>query len=308
MPNPLARLTRAAIERLRHFELLNSSSFDFGMEDGWEEVLPSLSDDKLFLDTYTEEILKERFDYYGITKGLRRAGIKKYAITITTADPGFQHLEVFSREPRADDPVAELTLHKGNFSTRAPFAERLHGETIPMLFIQWIRLQNPLKSFLPDRPPLPGQKHPGLGIGDQVMVMLAALGEKQHTEGLANTPEYPHNAMLYCQRFQYINPDTEGKLVSLRRDFSEVPLSDLSWGILLGCVRDKKTGAALEWPKEEQILPLGPKLKKYFHSRAYLLSVLTSSQENVYELDLPKLATLPRVLDDKPPSDHVVMT
>jgi hypothetical protein len=294
MPNILLKLRNTALERLRHFEILNTASaFDF--REGWQNVLPGLRDDRLFLDTYEEAMIIERLDHYGIIQGLKDAGINRIKLHMNTADQDFQHLQIYSEDPPLDESLAEITLHKGNFATRAPFASELHGQVIPMLFIQWIQLQNPLiAEFPPGRPRMPGQKHPGLGVGNKVMVMLAMLGEKLGTEGLANTPEYPHNAVLYSPRFMYLDPEAEGKLKALKRDLSGFSLADASWGIVLGCVTEERSGQPFEWFKEEQILPLGCTLKEYFTSRSYRAAVSIAAGSYRFRLDIDRLNSLPR--------------
>ncbi|MFA6033426.1 MAG: hypothetical protein WC889_11050 [Myxococcota bacterium] len=294
------------MRQLRYLEPSSTSQYDISFADGWDSILPGLEDDRLFLDTYPDEKLLERFEHYGIMRGVRRAGIKSVTLKLNTSDPGFQNLEIFSKDPPLDDPIAEVTLHKGMFSTKAGFAEKLYGEVIPMVFIQWIRLQNPLRQFTAKRPQLPGQKFPGLGVGDRVMIMLSALGEKMKTEGLANTPEYPHNAVLYSQKFMYLNPETQGRLTALKRDLGKYALADGSWGIMLGCVREVRSGETFQWFKEEQILPIGPRLRYYFGSRAYKVAASTAASSVSYELDAGKLASLPRVLTTAAPADIVV--
>jgi hypothetical protein len=292
------RLRDAALGRLLHFELLDDGlPPDPGFREGWAGILPGLGDDRLFLDTYEEAMIRERLEAYGIIEGLRARGFGKIRLELNTSDPSFQQLLAYSDEPPCAEPLAEIALHRGAFSTRAPFAGKLHGLVLPMLFISWLRLQNPLKNeFPPARPRLPGQKHPGLGLGNEVMVMLAALGLKLNTEGLANTPEYPHNAVLYSQRFMYLDPEAEGRLVALKRDLRKHGLADASWGILLGCVTEANSGRVFEWFKEEQILPLGHVLRAYFHSRAYRTSARTSAASVRYVLDTERLKGPPREL------------
>jgi hypothetical protein len=218
-------------------------------------------------------------------------------VLMNTADRDYQHLQLKCSDPPCDDPLGEITLHKGMFATKAPFASSLHGLVIPMLFVQWIRLQNPLSAeFTPDHPRMPGQRHPGLGVGSRVMEMLAALGSKLGTDGLANTPEYPHNAVLYAQRFKYLDPRMQGVLKALRRDLAKVSLADASWGIMLGCVRERNSGETLRWPREEQILPLGGALLDHFASGGYKEAVSRAAGAVSYELDAGKLALLRREL------------
>ncbi|MBI5525089.1 MAG: hypothetical protein HY897_02065 [Deltaproteobacteria bacterium] len=303
VPTLFQRLRDTALGRLLHFELLDDGlPPDPGFRQGWAGILPGLGDDRLFLDTYEEAMIREPLEAYGIMDGLRARGFKKIRIELNTSDPSFQQLLVYSDDPPCSDPLAEIALHRGSFATRAPFAEKLHGLVLPMLFISWLRLQNPLKNgFQPERPRLPGQKHPGLGLGNEVMVMLSALGQKLLTEGLANTPEYPHNAVLYSQRFMYLDPEAEGRLQALKRDLRKHGLADASWGIMLGCVTEADSGRVLEWFKEEQILPLGHVLRAYFHSRAYRTAARTAAASVKYVLDTKKLAGLPMELPADPP-------
>jgi len=293
-------LKKSSMAKLRHFELNPSTPDDKapktpGLKEGWEGILPSLGEARLFLDTYEEKMIQERLDHYGITEGVKAIGINKIRVQMNTTDSDFQHLLLYSEDPPLTVPFAEITLHKGMFATKAPFAEKLHDKTIPMLFVHWLKLQNPFtEEFQAGKPKMPGQSRPGLGISKKVMEMLIVLSEKLGTEGLANTPEYPHNAIFYSSRFLYLNPESEGMLRALKRDLVGLSLADFSWGIILGCVIDSKTGKLFEWFKEEQILPLGGTLSSYFRSRSYSVDVSVSESAHKYEIDIEKLKTLPR--------------
>jgi hypothetical protein len=143
-----------------------------------------------------------------------------------------------------------------------------------MLKIEWLMLQNPRAKFSPERPRLPGQHHPGLGLGMQTVQFLVHLAEAHHLAGVLNFPEFFHNAYLYLEYFHYCDPHLKGIVLALRRDLVELSLAELSWAIYLGCVIDANTGQTYEWQAGALVLPLEEKLKKHFGSAEY--------EQNVY--------------------------
>src|SRR5690554_7171923 len=88
----------------------------------------------------------------------------------------------------------------------------------PMLNIHWLLMQNPQASFGPGRLPLPGQTHPGTGLGEQVMGLLRNSCRRLKLGGLVTVPAHFHNAMMYAGTYHYIDPNAEGALLALHRD------------------------------------------------------------------------------------------
>jgi hypothetical protein len=75
-----------------------------------------------------------------------------------------------------------------------------------VLQVEWLLLQNPQQSFSPERPPLPGQVHPGLGIGDRLMEILIIMTRRVRLEGIVNKPHYFHTAFMFSKEFIFTNP------------------------------------------------------------------------------------------------------
>ncbi|MHB2019129.1 MAG: hypothetical protein ACYCW6_19440, partial [Candidatus Xenobia bacterium] len=113
--------------------------------------------------------------------------------------------------------------------------------------VEWLLLQNPRASFSAERPRLPGQEHPGLGIGYELGLLFVLAAERLHQDGLWTCPQFYHNARLYHERFHFVDPEMEGTLLALERDGSGHTLAELSWAVHLGLVRNRATGACLEW-------------------------------------------------------------
>ena len=148
-------------------------------------------------------------------------------------------------------------------------------------------MQNPLANFSPDKPRLPGQKYPGLGMGEVIMEILVFMCRRLRTAGLLNIPEYYHNAQMYGAQFQFLDPFQEARRIAIARDLhSRYSLSQISWAIDLGCVMENEQ--PFQWKGSDQIIPLDRDLKEYFRSKDYLKQVRDTASKFEYILDHTK--------------------
>src|SRR5689334_1469499 len=53
------------------------------------------------------------------------------------------------------------------------------------------------------RAQLPGQRHPGLGVGNNIHDLLVFLSKSKKRDGLLNVPEHFHNGYLYILKGYY---------------------------------------------------------------------------------------------------------
>ncbi len=221
----------------------------------------------LFLGYYNEEMIAERLEHFGVLPKLREMGYAAPRIKLETHDPEHQYLRIYAGPD--DALLAETIYHEGEFRTRAPFAKLLHGYRFRMLFIQWMLLQRPNAEFTPDRPRLPGQNHPGLRVGREVIATLMALVEKQGFDGMLVSPEFAHNALLYLGHYQYVDPRSQGRLLALQRDLTSLSLAEAAWGIELGCVRETEPDQVFQWFHDEMCYARRRRLVAYFKSDTY---------------------------------------
>jgi hypothetical protein len=219
----------------------------------------------LWLGRYTEEDVLHLLDKFGILSALKEKGFNDLIIAIEPVEPFVQALKIFFSEKSADHLLAEFRLREMLFSHRIQIVDA----PLKMLAIEWLMLQNPLAQFTPERPRLPGQRHPGLGQGRRVVNLLVHLAEQHHLAGILNFPEYFHNACLYLEYFHFCDPRLEGIVQALRRDIRDLSLAELSWAVYLGCVIDAKSGKTFEWQAEALVLPLDERIQKYFTSAEY---------------------------------------
>lgn len=248
------------------------------------DLLGQLTDKKgptLWLGHYTEHEILHLLEKFGILPVLKEQGFANPIIIVDPLDPFVQALRIFNEKAVAENQLAEFRLREATFSHQYLAV----GAPLTMLQIEWLMLQNPRVKFSPERPRLPGQRHPGLGLGKQTVQFLMHLAKAHRLAGVLNFPEFFHNAYLYLEHFYYCNPHLKGMVLALRRDLIELSLAELSWAIDLGCVIDANTSQNYEWQADALVLPLDKKMKKYFSSEEYEQQVFRTLAESRFVLN-----------------------
>lgn len=263
------RLIERVLSNLAYFERLLLGPSIHTLGEGELDKLVGGRPERLFLGIYTEESLTERLEALGLLPKLRAKGLTDIRLKLNTNDPEHQFMRVFSAVDDDDHLLCEAIYHPGEFRTRAPFAKLLHGYRFRMLYIQWMLLQNPFRKFTPDRPQLPGQHFPGLRVGREVVAALQAMVERLEYDGILVTPELGHNTLMYMPLFHFVNPDSQGQMLALRRDLSDLTLAEAAWGAEMGCVTNEATGETFRWFHNEMCLPRRRRIEAYFKSDAY---------------------------------------
>ena len=196
--------------------------------------------------------------------------------------------------------------------------ERRIGENphlLQMIAIEWLRFQNPKKSW-GTMVPLPGQFHPGLGSVDDMQMLLQQLCEKRDRDGVLNIPEHWHNAYVYSRMqwsYHFLNPAFEGFFQSTRialgKDLKERGLAMVAWAVNLGLLRcrvpqemvskgvDPATTFAIKWVGQEQVTAAKPKLLEYFSSPGYKDMVQKFTQPELFYIDWSAATLLPTTIN-----------
>ena len=155
----------------------------------------------------------------------------------------------------------------------------LGATTLEMTQVEWLRLQD-YRVKAADAALLPSQLHPGLHLMKEVHELLLHFARQQGRDGILNTPEAWHNALLYIRTdppLRFLNPAFEGLFLAINdavaADVARVGLAEVSWAISRGCLRHRPTGERVEWVKMEQVGALSPALEAYFASPEYTAEV-----------------------------------
>jgi len=272
-------------QRLTNLELQRGESKDFLSMDGILEDLRESRGSEFLLGSYSEAGIKMAFDKFGITRELGKLGFDDLIITMDTRDPYRQMLRLYNDTAAPDHMLGEIVLHKAKFTSRHSHLLPAQYYPLDMIYVEWLILQNPTVEFSEERPPLPGQDHPGLGIGKQVLELLYLAAKHQHTQGLLIVPHYYHTALIFSQEFRFINLEYQALLNRIEEDLDHYPLTVRAWAVERGTVYHKHDNHRFHWDPEEQILASYRELRNFFHSESYEQQVKAAESKFAFYLD-----------------------
>lgn len=248
---------------------------------------PRLLPQRRFLGFYSEAGLRRALDAYGLLDELARRGYPAPRIRVDARDPARQAVRVLADDE--GEVLAELVAREGSFVVDDPEAHEWpgRGRVFAMLVVEWLTLRDPRATFTAERPRLPGQTAPGLGLGPQVLELLVQASRRLGKDGVLEFPDHYHNAVLYGRRFRYASPELEGRVRAIARDAAGMPLADVSWAIDAGALVDGRTSERVPWTRfrGEQVLAVSPLLASWFDRPEYARRVARSLAAASWRLD-----------------------
>jgi hypothetical protein len=237
-----------------------------------------------FLGYYSPSGIKYALEQFGFFEELKKKGYENLELTFNTKDPYKQRIAAYLDEKNPNNLIGELVVKPRHITIYPPYPSLIYGRTFDFISIEWLCLQNIKSDFHPNKPRLPGQKYPGLGMGEMVMEILTLMCGRMRTAGLVNIPERFHNAQMYSSHLRYINPLIEAKRCAIARDLMKnYSLSESSWAVELNCVLENEQ--PFEWPTDDQIIPLDRDLKDFFDNKDYIQYVNQKMEEFHYRVD-----------------------
>jgi hypothetical protein len=227
--------------------------------------LPSTGEPRLFLGRLSTGALRGALEAVGILAFLATRGFPEVRVDTDLAD-GEHRLRVAAPE----DGAVLVELRLAEMATPVPAGLRGSGpETLHVLAILWAALQNPRASFTPERPRLPGQDHPGLGVGRRLYEVLRGWAAAFGKDALLNVPEHYHNALFYAGQFRFLDPVEQGRFEALRRDLAGLPVADASFAVEEGRVHDEAADRPFAWEPGAMVAPVGAALTAVFDGMPY---------------------------------------
>ena len=218
-----------------------------------------------FLGLYSAEGGEMALERYGFLQLLRDKGFENLLLSTDTSDASRHALRIHFDQRDPEHLLIEMVL--GFKPLRLP-----DGTTHRMLSIEWLLMQDPRAEFPDDRPRLPDQRHPGLGLFYWQAELLRLMATRLECDGLMNNPQQFHNASLYGKAMKFVDPVDEGTLRALERDLADLPIAEASHAIGEGAVREVG-GDTFRWKGHPQVLPIGLSMQVYFEHDDYRATV-----------------------------------
>ena len=269
---PERKSSRFDLRRLLRFSLLSAGEEPGAVPATESELLFELTGEnpgnRLF-GRYDDDDVRAVLERSGLLRGLARLGFPEPVLSLECADPSEQRICLYATEPTRDRLLVETRLRLLNFHLRHATGPFPAGTSFRMLVILWLVLSNPDGRFSLDRPRLPGQQRPGLGLLAEALRLLSFFSRDLSVDGVLDVPEHFHTALFYSRLFRHLDPSEEGRLLAISRDLAGVPLALASDAIRCGCLVDRATAKPLPWSPSEQVMPGRGPLRRFLRSREY---------------------------------------
>jgi hypothetical protein len=269
---PARNILRFELRRLFGLPLLSAEEESGAPAPLESELLFDLTgenpENRLF-GRYGPEELRAHLGASGLLAGLSERGYPDPILRLSCADSADQRICLYAGEETRGRLLFEVRLQLAPFHPRRPIGSFTKETSFRMLVINWLVLSSPDGTFTVDRPRLPGQERPGLGLLNQTIALLKSISRELSVDGVLDVPDHFHTALFYSRAFRYLAPEVEGRFLAIVRDLSGIPLTLASDAIREGCLVDRKTGASISWPAAEQVLALRGPLSRFLHSPSY---------------------------------------
>lgn len=278
-----------ALLRARHYAALLSPAEltgeqkhdDLGLT--LEDLFPGLAvaaTEPRLLGYYSRQGLELALERQGFLGRLRSKGFTQPTLELDLADPGRQVVKLFGAPDRRE-LLVELVCHRDRRSIAG----------FELLAIDWLLLQNPRERFIAaparpgesagagNRPRLPGQEHPGLGLFDEMVALLIVACERVGLAGLVVTPSQFHLAVQWQKRLRFVDPRAGARLRAMREAMHGLGLADCARAIAAGRLVDARTGETCSYEPAPMVLSVSDELRAELDPEAYLRALDDAADE-----------------------------
>jgi len=247
---------------------INKKISDLNFDFSHHSILNSQN--SLFLGRFSQNDFHEMIDRVGLLDHLARKGFKDILVKIEIEDNGLNHFRAYDQKETADRLLMNLKVSESRFQPENKFfRNESKPVTYEMIVIEWLSAHNPNQSYFENRPQLPGQTSPGLGVLKYYFALMYLVAKEVAKDGFLDIPDYVHGAIMYTKKFKFFDPIHEGVLQALLRDLKNYSLSDISWGILTKTIIETYKNQPQVYNPSEQIFYVSKKMRDYFHSKYY---------------------------------------
>lgn len=253
-PPPEQELTLQRFRRLGQ-TLGNGAAPDDGLafhltEEDLVGLAPGASAAPHFLGYFSRHAVELLLERSGILAQMRSRGFRRLRVELDNRDgPGHTVRVVSEGEP--ENVLMELR------------AERRRGVVPDMevIALEWLLLQNPLAEFSPDRPRLPGQHHPGLGLLSDIMGWLLVVCEQHGLDGVSFTAAHYHIAAQSRRLVKPLRPADEARMRALAEVLESLSLAEATRAVADGRVSDASSGTPVPWTPVSTLLPVSERAR-----------------------------------------------
>lgn len=259
-PPPDELVALARMRQIAHiFGTTANDESDWGLtEEDLFGALPSLPMQTRFLGSFSPVRVELMLERTGLLQQIRAKGFPCPTVTLELDHPLGHTLRIFG-DPQKSELLLELRLARS--SRFLPGFE--------VLSVEWLLLQNPRAQFTPERPRLPGQQHPGLGLLADVFAWLVVLCEELALDGLAFRPSHYHLAALARRHATFLYPEHAALFAAVSELLAAFSLAEASHLVHEGQVVHQQTGQPVVWEAFPMVVPVSQRLREQVEGESY---------------------------------------
>jgi acetoin utilization deacetylase AcuC-like enzyme len=199
------------------------------------------------MSKHAVELSLERFGFMG---RIRSLGFAALTVRLEATPPVGQTLRLV-----ADGGRGPLLMEQRLDRSRSAVPG------MELLAAEWLLLQNPVAPFTEGRQPLPGQRHPGLGLAREVVAWWIVLCERLGLDGILFVPSHYYNAVLGLRHLSFLRPEDAAAFEAFRRAVARMSLADATRAIDRGRVVERESGRSVAWHAPPMVLPVSRALR-----------------------------------------------
>lgn len=210
------------------------------------------------LGFYSRQGLELTLERAGLLERVRSLGFERPLLELDVDNPAGDTVRLYGG-PDKRELLVELRVR----------IDRRSLPSLALLSIEWLLLQNPRARFTPDRPQLPGQTHPGLGMLHDIVALLVLVCDRLQLDGLIFVPSQFHVASHGRKTMRFLKPEDEGLYRAFEKTFEGVPLADAAEAVLENRVVDARTGEPVVWRPVPMIFPVSETMREMVQGEGY---------------------------------------
>lgn len=270
----LARYRAMASELEEHELTGEAKRDDWGLSE--EDIafsLGGLRRPRRFLGFYSRSGLELAVERAGLLDRVRNLGFDRPTLELDLDNPAGDTVRLYGDAKRRE-LLIELRV-------------RVDRHTVPglaLLRIEWLLLQNPRARFTAERPRLPGQNHPGLGILREIIALLVLACDRLQLDGLVVVPSHYHVTVKSRKALRFLRPADEGLFRALQQTLRDLPLAVATEALTAGRVVDARGGEPFAWSPVPMVLPVSERFHAELDGEAYEREVAEAAERYAFRI------------------------
>jgi hypothetical protein len=212
--------------------------FELNLGELSHEFMASRDEVHHFFGRFPKEEINSMLEEAGIWRALYQRGHRETSLEISILSNLDNRIYIKNRK---GEILIHMRLKMDDFDFKKI------GENLRMVYIDWLLTQNIRFKNKAKKSLFVGQEYPGLNIFKEVSSFIMILSEKLGAHGIFNVPEYFHDAVLFKNQFNFLDPMKEGKFRAIINSFKRKNLRNLSAAIHNNLVVKSSTGEPYVW-------------------------------------------------------------